>query len=313
MRALATAILDFYRQDRNSLFYGVTALLLSIGLFINYSPLIDIQWVNRDSSDWPWFLHYVLLYGGFYYTAAVLGSRGSEQAYLRNSWFWLLSAAFIVIAILPKIHFLPFVDIRSQSHWSGAEKVFVFKSHFFLHQFVLTAAGLIAVLLAVRKWMPLELGLRWDWKKLRPYFLILLMVSPLMVIASFFPDFQRAYPQYRPWFNNELAFGLSNGVRTAVFTACYSTGFIAVELLFRGAMVIGLFRIMGTRAVVPMAAFYCAFHFGKPMGEAIASIVGSYLLGVLALHGRSIAGGIIVHLGVAMLMEFMGHIQHALK
>ncbi|MCF8257338.1 MAG: hypothetical protein K9J06_07280 [Flavobacteriales bacterium] len=313
MGKLKQAVLDFVREDFNVSFYGGTLLLLALAVTINYSPLIDIQWVSGTHGRWEWLLHYVLLYGGLYYATALLGARGSKVEYLSNRWFWALSSTFILIAILPKVNFLQFVNIREHGEWSGAEKLFVHKCQFFFHQFVLTATFLVALKWALAKWMPLDLGLRWDWNKVRPYFLILLMVSPLMVAASFLPDFQQAYPQYKPWFRNELAFGLSNALRSAVFTSSYSSGFVAVEMLFRGALALGMFRIMGTRAVLPMAAFYCAFHFGKPMGEAIASILGSYLLGVLAIHGRSIAGGIIVHLGVAMLMELMGHLQHALR
>jgi hypothetical protein len=311
--ALAKAVKAFVRLDFNGVVFSGTFLLLAFALFINYSSLIDIQWVSREDGKWPWLLHYLLLYGGTYYAVALLGSYRSDRNYLRDPWFWVLSACFILIATLPKIHVLQFVTVKEQTHWSGGEMVFASKCQFFFHQFVITAGFLLVLYAAVRRWKKLEFGLRWDWRKLRPYFLILLMVSPLMVAASFLPDFQQAYPQYKPWFRGEMAFGLSNEVRTAIFTMSYSTGFVAVELLFRGALGLGMFHIMGTRALLPMAAFYCTFHFGKPMGEAIASIFGGYILGILAIHGRSIAGGVIVHLGVAMLMELMGHLQHALR
>ncbi len=311
--ALTNAVKDFVREDFNGVVFSGTLLLLAAGLFVNYSSLVDVQWVTREDGAWSWLLHYLLLYGGIYYAVAAIAAYRSERNYLADPWFWLLSACFILIATLPKIHVLQFVHVKEQTHWSGGEMVFVSKCQFFFHQFVITA-GFLAVLTAVvRRWKKLEFGLRWDWHKLRPYFLILLMVSPLMVAASFLPDFQQAYPQYKPWFRGEMAFGLSNEVRTGIFTMSYSTGFVAVELLFRGALGLGMFHIMGTRALLPMAAFYCTFHFGKPMGEAIASIFGGYILGVLAIQGRSIAGGVIVHLGVAMLMEFMGHLQHALR
>lgn len=310
VRKLVIAVREFYATDSSWPFYGGTLLVLAAAVFINYSPLIDIQWATRNDSNWVWLGHYVLLYGGLYYASALLGGMGSGRDYLRNPWFWLLSAAFILIAILPKLGVLPIVSGREHPDWSGAERYFVSKSHFFIHQFLLTGTLLLVLRWAVRRWVPLDFGLHWDWPSVRPYLILLLLVSPLMVAASFLPDFQQAYPQYRPWFREEVAFGLPAALRVFVFTTCYSTGFIAVELLFRGAMCIGLFRIMGTRAVLPMAAIYCAFHFGKPMGEAIASIFGSYLLGVLAIHGRSIAGGVVVHLGVALLMELMGHVQH---
>jgi len=313
MKHLWQAVRDFFRQDFGPLYYGGTFLLLGVAVFINYSPIIDIQWATGGDSEWTWLSNYALLYGGLYFATAVLGAKGASHNYLRNPWFWVLSTAFIVIAILPKINFLQVVDAKAYPGWSGAERLFIYKTQFFLHQFVLTASFLALMTWALSKRMSLDLGLRFNFQNVKPYFIILLMVSPLVVAASFLPDFQQAYPQYKPWFRDELAFGLSNEVRTAIFTLSYSTGFLAVELLFRGALVLGMFRIMGSRAVLPMAAFYCAFHFGKPMGEAIASIFGGYVLGILALHGRSIVGGIIVHLGVAMLMELMGHLQHGLR
>jgi hypothetical protein len=54
-------------------------------------------------------------------------------------------------------------------------------------------------------------------------------------------------------------------------------------------------------------------HFGKPMGEAVSSIFGGFILGVIALYSRSILGGVIIHLGVAWLMEFTAWCQHIYK
>jgi len=51
-------------------------------------------------------------------------------------------------------------------------------------------------------------------------------------------------------------------------------------------------------------------HFGKPIGEAISSIFGGYVLGVIALNTKSIVGGSIVHIGVAWLMELFAYLQH---
>jgi len=313
MGKLIHYVRDFVRNDWHPLPYAGVALLLVVALFINYSPLIDIQWVGREDGMPAWTLHFFLLYGGAYYAAALLGAKGSSRPYLTDARFWVFSLLLILTALLPKVGFAKPIDVLSMSQWSGPEKLFVHKSQFFLYQFVLTAVALGLMALLLGGWYRLEVGLRWDGATLRKYLLILLAVSPLMVAASFLPDFQKAYPQYKPWFGDGDAFGLSEMERTAIFTLCYSTGFLAVELLFRGAMVLGMFRIMGSRAVLPMAAMYCVFHFGKPMGEAIASIFGSYLLGVLALHGRSIMGGVVVHLGIALLMELLGHMQHHLR
>jgi hypothetical protein len=313
VKKLRVEILAFYNADKGVLFYGGTLALLIVAIFINYSPLIDLQWVEKSDNQWMWLAHYFALYGGLYYTTALLGAKGSAVRYLQNPWFWALSAAFILLTILPKLHVFPLVNIHNHPEWSGGEKIFAYKSHFFIHQLVITGLGLLFLKMVCAKWIQLDFGLRINVKQLRPYFLMLLAISPLMLAASFLPDFQRAYPQYQPWSRMDMAFGLTDATRTALFTACYSTGFIAVELLFRGALAIAMVQLMGTRAILPMAAFYCAFHFGKPLGEAISSVVGGYILGVLAVNSRSIAGGILVHLGVAMLMEFAGHVQHGLR
>jgi hypothetical protein len=52
-----------------------------------------------------------------------------------------------------------------------------------------------------------------------------------------------------------------------------------------------------------VACFYCTIHFGKPPGEAISSFWGGLLLGIISYNTKSIWGGLIVHLGIAWMME----------
>ena len=50
-------------------------------------------------------------------------------------------------------------------------------------------------------------------------------------------------------------------------------------------------------------------HFGKPLGECISSVFGGYILGVIALYSRNIWGGVVLHMGVAALMELAAFSQ----
>ncbi|NNE28673.1 MAG: CPBP family intramembrane metalloprotease, partial [Saprospiraceae bacterium] len=93
----------------------------------------------------------------------------------------------------------------------------------------------------------------------------------------------------------------------------YLGGFMMLEWLFRGLLVIGMVKYLGHRAILPMAALYCLIHFGKPMGECISSIFGGYLLGVFAYYSRSIWGGIIVHMGIAFMMDLAALLAWFLK
>ena len=52
-----------------------------------------------------------------------------------------------------------------------------------------------------------------------------------------------------------------------------------------------------------MVVWYATIHFGRPLGETVSSLIGGYILGVLALSTRSIWGGLLIHIGVAWLME----------
>ena len=95
----------------------------------------------------------------------------------------------------------------------------------------------------------------------------------------------------------------------AIYEFCYGIGFIAVELFFRGFLVIGLVSLLGKDVILPMAATYVFLHFGKPAGEAISSFFGGYILGVIALYSGNIWGGVFVHVGIAWLMEAMAWFQ----
>lgn len=285
-------------------------IFLAGAMFINYSPVIDISPFTLRSGFLARLGYYGILFGGTYFATALLCAWKTPTNFLKDWRFWVIGGLFVFIATIPKLHILRFIDAKEQD-WNLHEMVFVAKCHFFFHQMIISLIGLGIVKLLFQKWAEFDYGFRASWNTLKPYFLVLALVSPLIIGASFFPDFQRAYPQYKPW-NFHDVFNLSIGERAGIFEACYSTGFVAVEAIFRGALAITMIKIMGPRAVLAMASFYCVFHFGKPAGEAVGAFFGGYALGVLAIHSKSVLGGLIVHLGVAMLMESMGYLHHYL-
>jgi hypothetical protein len=138
-----------------------------------------------------------------------------------------------------------------------------------------------------------------------PYFGLLLCTIPLIVFASTQHDFLLVYPKVK-----NLAF--INGYAQPewswklLYEISYGLDFLGIELFFRGLLVVVLVNYVGPDAILPMAAFYCTIHFGKPLGECISSFFGGLILGVLAARTRTILGGLIVHLGLAWLMELGG-------
>jgi hypothetical protein len=138
-----------------------------------------------------------------------------------------------------------------------------------------------------------------------PYLGLLLFLIPLVALASTQPDFLRVYPKVRTIdFMNSYPGPL--WIWRAGYEVSYGLDFLSIELFFRGLLVIGLVRYAGEKAILPMAAFYCTVHFGKPLGECITSFAGGLALGVLACRTRSVLGGLVVHLGLAWMMEIGG-------
>jgi len=157
--------------------------------------------------------------------------------------------------------------------------------------------------------LPASVGLTSRNTNLGAYFLLLLAVLPLVALAATQHDFQAVYPKLQ-----NLAF-LDGVAHPAwpwklLYELSYGLDFLGIELFFRGLLVIAMLRFAGTDAILPMAAFYCTIHFGKPLGECISSFFGGLILGVLAARTRTIYGGLIVHLGLAWAMELAGWIAH---
>lgn len=146
-----------------------------------------------------------------------------------------------------------------------------------------------------------------NWK---PYWLMLLMMVPLIAAASTQADFLATYPKIK------LIEGLTNddGLHwwhKLLFELSYGSDFITIELFFRGFLVLAFIKFAGKEAILPMACFYCTIHFGKPLGECISSYFGGILLGIVVFNTRSILGGLLVHLGIAWMMELGGYIGNS--
>jgi hypothetical protein len=241
----------------------------------------------------------------------VLVSR-SGQPYFQPKLLWLLLIALIYFS-LKMIHWdLSIFFPHSLSYpWDQYTLMVI--------QLPLKLILLFGVLYVCRKRGLLEgdslaqsVGLTMRGFDARPYFLLLALLLPLIALASTQSDFLAVYPKVKnlsfidlhahpswPW---KLLYEIS-----------YGLDFLGIELFFRGLLVVSLVRYAGESVILPMAAFYCTIHFGKPLGECISSFFGGLILGVLAARTRTILGGLIVHLGLAWLMELGGWLGHLLQ
>jgi hypothetical protein len=147
-----------------------------------------------------------------------------------------------------------------------------------------------------------------NWK---PYCIMLLIMVPLITAASTQPDFLSMYPKLKDV--DTALYGVQNKwLYHLLHELSYGSDFISVELFFRGFLILAFIKVVGKDAILPMACFYCTIHFGKPLGECISSYFGGMILGIVVYNTRSIIGGLMVHLGIAWLMELGGHIGNNL-
>ena len=141
--------------------------------------------------------------------------------------------------------------------------------------------------------------------EVRPYLIMLLIMVPLVAAASFQKDFLDVYPKLK---NIQFFFEKENsGWYKFLYELSYGSDFVTIELFFRGFLILAFVKWAGKESILPMAVFYCTIHFGKPLGECISSYFGGIILGVITYNTQTIFGGLLVHLGIAWLMEIGGY------
>ncbi len=127
--------------------------------------------------------------------------------------------------------------------------------------------------------------------------LLFLCVLPAVLLASTTHSFRHTYPFYR----------LANrsGTDLWCWEALYAAQFVSLEFFFRGFILNGLRRALGSNAIFVMIVPYCMIHFQKPMPETLGAIGAGLILGTLAMRTKSIWGGVCIHIGVAMTMDVL--------
>jgi membrane protease YdiL (CAAX protease family) len=130
------------------------------------------------------------------------------------------------------------------------------------------------------------------------YLVMIAVMVPLIWLVSMQGSFQRAYPFYTPARDEPL------WPRFWCWELMYALQFFAIEFFFRGFMVHGLKHRFGVYGIFAMMVPYCMIHFLKPMPETFAAIIAGIVLGYMSLTTGSIWLGVVVHVCVALTMDF---------
>lgn len=128
-----------------------------------------------------------------------------------------------------------------------------------------------------------------------PIYLVLFVpVAALVLVVAASPDFQAKYPLYKD--HRGLADLL-------VWEVLYAMQFFALEFFFRGFLVHGVKDRLGVLSVFAMVMPYVMIHFSKPLYETVGAVIAGSVLGLISLSTGSIAGGVLIHVGIAWTMD----------
>jgi hypothetical protein len=301
---LFRSLLDFLKHDFHIRTFILVILWASILIVINYSIDLENEVIDVLPTNGLRFLGYLALYSTAYYSSIYiikLSKPKTQSSAVLSTKFWMVSSLGIII--------------------------FSADSGFVLHQYLVDMINpnprlynfYFAVLSNATEFLSIaiplflvnhllipnrtdNLGINKKEIDLMPFFTILLIITPFIFVSAFESGLHNYYPTFR-YEEAANVLGISSWIPVFIYELCYGLDFFNVELMFRGFMVIGLISYLGRDAILAMAVFYCTIHFGKPLAEAVSSLFGGYILGAIAYQTRSVWGGVIVHMGLAWLME----------
>lgn len=274
-------------------------------IYLNYWQGLEKSWVAGDGTRSSKLGGYYCLYFVPFLTAFALQLLFYKDcSYFKRRWFWvivLLAPAFFSF----RVNF----DFHKQAvirYFAGPDQdLYLHSINWIIRVFVVLIPVYILWFIKDRRRQPFYGS--YPLKDIKPYIIMLLVMAPLIGLASTQKDFLQVYPKAQLLHQIPLA-GWSETWRYLLFELSYGFDFVSIEFFFRGFLILALVNICGRHCIIPVACFYCCIHFGKPMGEAISSFFGGIFLGIVSYHTRSIWGGLSVHLGIAWMMELGGFI-----
>jgi hypothetical protein len=296
LKKLFSASLYHIRQSFSIISFSLCFIAIGIACWLNYGNIFPLWPVKKTFLDSFLFLSILfLVFFGLGFLFTLLSKK--VKPILQNKFKWILLLAPLVFAL--KIA-LPF-DSWLLQHTSGMNQIAFHKPAEWLGALLF----MIPALLLLHFYFDGKLNLYFIKKTgtLKPYFVLLLAMVPLLILASVQPAFQQVYPRVK---DISIALGSSaNLIHYFIFEFCYALDFITIELFFRGLLIAVVSRIIGVHSILPVALFYFSIHLGKPMLEAVSSFFGGLILGAVSYETKSIWGGWMVHCGIAMLMELL--------
>jgi hypothetical protein len=302
-----TYIREYYRKSFNPFYFSAVLLVLGVLVWLNYGYALESRYAAGQTLLRSFTGYYFLYFIPFALAFFLQRLFYKNCPHFKQAWFWvilLLAPAFFSFRVNFNFH----QSFISDSFSADEQKFWIYCSNWVVRVFVLLIPVCIIWLIKDRKQQPFYGNS--PLPAVKPHLLLIAAMLPLIAVASTQNDFLEMYPRVKILEQLSLS---SKSSRSLLYELCYGFDFISIEFFFRGFLILALWKICGEHCIVPAACFYCTIHFGKPMGEAISSFWGGMLLGIVSYNTKSIRGGLMVHLGIAWLMELGGWLGSLLK
>lgn len=277
--------------------------MLSGLIYCNYQLQLQNKYVaahnSRAALFFGFYFLYLIPYSGAFFLQLLFFKKLN---YYKNGWFWA------ILFLAPA-----FFSLKVIFNWQHSWIINTFKGNdqeLYLRSINWLVRSAVLLIILYFFWLIKDKGQQPFYGiqpagSLKPYLIMLLIMLPLIIAAGTQQDFLKVYPKAAFIKNLPLNSWIDSG-RYILFELCYGFDFLSIEFFFRGFLILALLQICGAHCIIPAACFYCAIHLGKPMAEAISSIFGGLFLGIIVYNTKSIRGGLLVHLGIAWLMELSG-------
>lgn len=305
MQEILGYIENWFRQVDKKLLTLCT-LQTAVLIYLNYNNQLEANLIHSEVLPWPAFTgHYLLFALAFtlpYFFCEIIEKK---KFFDSKPFMILLVVAPIIFSLkMALIARYPFTDNPDwNEYWNQ------------VYYWPIRLAIITAILFLIWRVSDNDeafYGITTKKFKWKPYVLMLSCMIPVIAAASTQRDFLAMYPKIKSVLHLDKSIPIS-WFHKLLFELSYGSDFFGIELFFRGFLILAFVKWVGRAAILPMACFYCTIHFGKPLGECISSYFGGLLLGIVVYNTKSIYGGLIVHLGIAWLMEIGGYIGNPLS
>ena len=300
--------MHFVREDFNPAVYAGTILVTAAGITLVYCTDAGQEIGAGQFPTSVEVVNNILMFIFVYFLIAV------PSLIIRGWWRAVSIPALFARGIL----FMSLIGFADAFSWSDAldmyifspsEQSYVLKALWRMRNLIFVLPVFVILRLLVDKNVKGLYGLCSGNHHVKAYMYLYAVILPVLAVVSFTPDFLSYYPMYKPWTCGNV-FDRPVWLNTVIFETVYMSDFLMVELIFRGVLVIGMASVLGRAAVLPMTVAYVALHFGKPVMETVSAFFGGYFLGALAFQTRHIWGGVIIHMGIALVIELLRFFQH---